>query len=67
MGFGVPLDFWLRGRKACWAQEDRLRREGYLDPVPIRAAWQSHLDGQAVYGHRLWSVLMFQTLLEDTC
>lgn len=69
MGFGIPLDAWLRGPLREWAEsllaEERLRREGYLDPVPIRAAWRAHLAGQASYGYRLWSVLMFQAWLEE--
>jgi asparagine synthase (glutamine-hydrolysing) len=68
MGFSIPLDTWLRGPLQDWAEnllgEDRLRREGYLDPVPIRAEWKTHLAGQASYGYRLWSVLMFQAWLE---
>lgn len=68
MGFGIPLDAWLRGPLRDWAEtllaEDRLRREGYLEPEPIRAAWQAHLAGHASYGYRLWSVLMFQAWLE---
>ncbi|MCI5151208.1 MAG: asparagine synthetase B, partial [Candidatus Electrothrix sp. MAN1_4] len=69
MGFGIPLDNWLRGPLREWAEallsEERLRREGYLDPVDIRTAWQQHLAGQASYGYRLWSVLMFQAWLEN--
>ena len=68
MGFGIPLDAWLRGPLRDWAEsllaEDRLRREGYLHPEPVRAAWKAHLAGQASYGYRLWSVLMFQAWLE---
>ena len=68
MGFGIPLDAWLRGPLRDWAEsllaEDRLRREGYLSPAPVRAAWKAHLAGQASYGYRLWSVLMFQAWLE---
>ena len=69
MGFGIPLDAWLRGPLRDWAEsllaEDRLRREGYLNPEPVRAAWRAHLAGQASYGYRLWSVLMFQAWLES--
>ena len=69
MGFGIPLDDWLRGPLREWAEgllsEERLRREGYLNPVPIRGAWQQHLRGEASYGYRLWSVLMFQAWLES--
>jgi len=67
-GFSIPLDSWLRGPLKDWAEnllaEDRLRREGYLNPLPIRAAWRAHLAGQAAYGNRLWSVLMFQAWLD---
>jgi len=69
MGFGIPLDSWLRGPLREWAEdllaEDRLRKEGYLDPVYIRTAWRKHSAGQASYGYRLWSVLMFQAWLEN--
>jgi asparagine synthase (glutamine-hydrolysing) len=67
MGFGIPLDAWLRGPLREWAEsllaEDRLQRERYFNPAPIRAAWKAHVAG-ASYGYRLWSVLMFQAWLE---
>jgi asparagine synthase (glutamine-hydrolysing) len=66
-GFGVPLAAWLRGPLREWAEdllaENRLRREGYLDPVPVRRAWHSHLSGRADRAHHLWTVLMFQQWL----
>ncbi|MBJ6978100.1 asparagine synthase (glutamine-hydrolyzing) [Luteimonas sp. MC1895] len=69
MGFGIPLDQWLRGPLREWAEtllaEDRLKREGYLDPAPIRATWLRHQRGEASFGHRLWAVLMFQAWLEQ--
>lgn len=69
MGFGIPLDQWLRGPLRDWAEalldESRLRREGCLDPAPIRQAWRQHLEGSASFGLRLWSVLMFQAWLEQ--
>jgi asparagine synthase (glutamine-hydrolysing) len=69
MGFGIPLDQWLRDPLRDWAEalldEGRLRREGFLDPAPVRAAWSRHLRGEASFGHRLWSVLMFQAWLEQ--
>lgn len=50
MGFAIPLDTWLRGPLREWAEsllaEERLRREGYLRPEPIRRAWQEHLSGK---------------------
>lgn len=69
MGFGIPLDQWLRGPLREWAgdllAEDRLRREGYLRAEAITATWQAHLKGDGSFGHRLWSVLMFQAWQQE--
>ncbi len=64
MGFGVPIDTWLRGGLRDWAEslidERRLAREGLFRPKPIRDAWQAHLEGRRNLQYQLWSVLMFQ-------
>lgn len=63
-GFGVPLDAWLRGPLKDWAEDllspDALAAGDLLDPAPIRAAWQAHLNGRRDNGQALWHVLMFQ-------
>ncbi len=68
MGFGVPIDSWLRGPLRPWAEdllsEGRLRREGFLRPEPIREAWRDHLSGHRNLQYRLWPVLMFEAWLE---
>jgi asparagine synthase (glutamine-hydrolysing) len=68
MGFGVPIADWLRGPLREWADAlispDRLRREGYLAPEPIRKAWTEHQSGSADNSHLLWGILMFQAWLE---
>jgi asparagine synthase (glutamine-hydrolysing) len=64
MGFGVPIDQWLRGPLRDWAEdlldEARLRADGVLDTAIVREAWHAHLSGARNEQHALWSVLMFQ-------
>lgn len=69
-GFAIPIGRWLSGPLRPWAEalldEERLRREGYFHPAPIRRKWTEHLDGRREHTASLWAVLMFQAWLEGT-
>jgi asparagine synthase (glutamine-hydrolysing) len=69
MGFGMPLEEWLRGRLRDWAEslldEPAMRAQGLLDPQPIREKWEEHVAGKGEWKHHLWAVLMLQAWLQD--
>jgi asparagine synthase (glutamine-hydrolysing) len=64
MGFGVPIDLWLRGPLREWAEDllspENLRGHGYFSIEPIRKKWEEHVSGACNWQYLLWPVLMFQ-------
>jgi asparagine synthase (glutamine-hydrolysing) len=68
MGFGVPIDHWLRGPLRDWAEQlldpGKLKAQGFFAVEPIRQAWAEHLGGQRSNQYPLWVILMFQAWLE---
>jgi asparagine synthase (glutamine-hydrolysing) len=68
MGFGVPIDDWLRGPMRDWAESllnaERLRSEGYLNAGLVSGKWHEHVNGERRWHYYLWDVLMFQAWLE---
>jgi asparagine synthase (glutamine-hydrolysing) len=68
MGFGVPLDSWLRGPLREWAgdliSDPRLQADGLLNADLVRRRWREHLSGERNWQYQLWNVLMFRAWLD---
>ena len=68
IGFGVPLDAWLRMELRSWAEELltpwRLEEVG-LDASAVRRVWAHHQSGRHNEQGRLWPVLMLQAWRQE--
>lgn len=68
MGFGVPIDEWLRGPLKAWANDllssSMLKKHDLLDAKLVQSRWQEHLSGVRNWQYHLWDVLMFQSWYE---
>jgi asparagine synthase (glutamine-hydrolysing) len=64
MGFGIPIERWLRGPLRDWAEdllsEQSLASHGLLNPKPIRRLWREHLSQAGNWQYHIWDVLVFQ-------
>jgi len=64
MGFGLPIDRWLRGPLREWAEDllsvKSLEQHGLLNADPIRLKWCEHLSGDRNWQYLLWDILAFQ-------
>lgn len=63
MGFGVPIDQWLRSELKPWAEtllfDSTLKSDGLLNAPLIHQRWSEHLAGTRNWQYPLWGVLMF--------
>lgn len=68
MGFGVPIDEWLRGPLKEWAwsrlNPDTIKKHNVLESEPIQNQWKAHQDQTANFQYPLWTALILQDWLE---
>jgi asparagine synthase (glutamine-hydrolysing) len=69
MGFGVPIEEWLRGPLRAWAQSllspAQVQASGYFDVKVVQSVWDRHLTGRHNEQARLWPILMFEAWLQN--
>ena len=68
MGFGVPINSWLKGPLKIWAEcliyDDVLSLNNFLDIKKIRLYWKMFLKGDNRLQHPLWLVLIYISWLK---
>jgi len=69
MGFGIPLDTWLRGPLRDWAASllapAVLKDSGFFDAGMVGQKWQEHQSGRADWSYHLWDIIIFQQWLQN--
>jgi asparagine synthase (glutamine-hydrolysing) len=69
VGFAIPKAKWLREDLRDWAEallnEKRLEKQGFWNSKVVRQKWLEHLSGEVDFSFQLWSILMFQSWLDD--
>lgn len=65
MGFGLPLDLWLRGHLREYAEsmlKDSVSNDDeFLEKATLNKIWLEHLTGKKNNHHVLWNIIMFQS------
>lgn len=63
MGFGIPIDEWIKSDLRDWALDNlsnnQLQRSGIFKPEIIRKRLEEHIQGTKKWHYFLWKVLMF--------
>jgi asparagine synthase (glutamine-hydrolysing) len=64
MGFGVPVQEWLKGELRDWCRDlldlRSIAAQGYLDPALVQDRLIRFERGETMWVHQLWDILMFQ-------
>jgi asparagine synthase (glutamine-hydrolysing) len=67
MGFGIPLDFWLKKDLKDWAYDllssKALAEHPFLDGKKVRGLWDDYCQGKNNQSYFLWNILMLQSFL----
>ena len=68
-GFSVPISDWLRGPLKEWANTlldpSLINSQNYFNVDPISKKWHQHLSGKHDWSSQLWTILVFQSWLNE--
>jgi asparagine synthase (glutamine-hydrolysing) len=67
-GFSIPAAAWLRGELEPFCREvlgaERLRRQGYLDPVAVERLIDEHVTRREDHSRQLWGLMSLSLWLD---
>lgn len=68
-GFSVPISDWLRGPLKEWANTlldpSLIYSQNYFNVDLINKKWHQHLSGKHDWSSQLWTILVFQSWLNE--
>ncbi|WP_341659354.1 asparagine synthase (glutamine-hydrolyzing) [Vibrio sp.] len=69
MGFGVPMNAWLRNELQPWMRDvlafDKLQNQELLNVDILETSIKNHVSGSENNAAQLWDVLMLQSWLDE--
>ena len=69
MGFGVPIEYWLKKDLRDWAEGlleiEKLKQQDIFDVSQVRKLWHNFINEGSRNHQEIWNILMFQAWLED--
>ena len=69
MGFGIPIDSWLRGPLKKWAHNillgEKIKKDGHFNCDVIKKKWVQHQSGKKNWDTQLWTIIMFQLWYDE--
>ena len=68
-GFNAPIDQWLRGPLKEWSEDiifsKNFKISPYFDHSKVTSLWKEHISERRNLYRPLWSILIFQSWLEN--
>lgn len=69
MGFGLPIDSWLKNDLKDWVfdtlNEKKIINQKILNFETVDRILKEHYGQKRNWGHKIWSILMFQTWMDN--
>jgi asparagine synthase (glutamine-hydrolysing) len=68
MGFGIPIDDWLRtillDKCNYFLDKEKIEKFEILNSDFIKTLWDDHKNKKFNYGYKLWNIIMFEKWLD---